>query len=176
MLRSIAVTLVALIALLGAQPSSAERPSSPPVALQTLAADPIDLPAGLEAQLAAAQSTCDCFSSSTAWEVIPAGSAAQVFSSPDIFYTLLDLDAQLPWAGYGQINAGALPNLLGSQAGVLSSVSQFADPSGHGYKLGAYKWSYMTAPDYCSSETLYLQYFEHTGVLFAWRFDSSSEC
>lgn len=178
-IRSVTLTAVIALSLLGAGASVAERarrPSSLPIAqLSSLTADPLYIPPALQAQLNAAQAACNCFSSATAWE-IPDGSAAEVFSSYDILFALVEWDIQLPWAGYGEVSSGALANLLGSQAGVLSSISQFADPSGHGYRIGAYKWSYMTAPDYCSSETLYLQYYEHTGVLFAWRFDSSSEC
>ena len=51
-----------------------------------------------------------------------------------------------------------------------------ADPSGGGFRLGAYKWSHPTQPDFCSGETLYYMYFEATRVLFVFRFDSSSEC
>jgi hypothetical protein len=108
--------------------------------------------------------------------VIPVGTPAEVFSSQEIFFLLLEQDAQLPWGLRGEVNAQALPLLLGSNAGLVNQISQFADPSGHGYRLGAYKWSHPTAPDFCSGETVYLMYFPHTGVLFAFRFDSSSEC
>ena len=178
-LRSITLGAVLALSFLGAS-SGAERgrPQAAPIALQqsSLTADPLSIPSSLATQINAAQAACNCFGSATAWEVSPVGSAAAVFSSDEILWNLLEADIQLPWVAYGEVSSQALSNLLGSQAGVLSSISQFADPSGHGYRIGAHKWSHMTAPDYCSSETLYLQYFEHTGVLFAWRFDSSSEC
>jgi len=142
----------------------------------TLAADPLELPATLQAQIDAAVAACDCFSSVTSWQVSPTGTAAQVFSSPDVLFAMLDLDVQLPWVAAGEINAGALSVRLGSQAGLINQISSYADPSGGGFRLGAYQWSHPTAPDFCSGETLYFMYFERTGVLFAFRFDSSHEC
>ncbi|HEY0992550.1 MAG TPA: hypothetical protein VGD80_36100 [Kofleriaceae bacterium] len=66
--------------------------------------------------------------------------------------------------------------VLGSQSALIGQISGVADPSGGGFKLGAYRWSHPTAPDSCSGETLYFMYFERTGALFAFRFDSSHEC
>ena len=66
--------------------------------------------------------------------------------------------------------------LLGSQSALIGQISAVADPAGGGFKLGAYRWSHPTAPDSCSGETLYFMYFERTGALFAFRFDSSHEC
>jgi hypothetical protein len=149
----------------------------PPAAPQvSLTADPLEIPAGLQAQIDAAIAACHCVEPATSWQVIPIGTAAQVFSSPDVLFAVLDLDIQLPWVAAGEINRGALAVLLGSQAGLINSLSAYGDPSGGGFRLGAYKWSHPTAPDFCSGETLYFMYFERTGALFAFRFDSSHEC
>jgi hypothetical protein len=139
-------------------------------------ADPLAIPLELEQAIEDAQAACNCFTSVTPLEVTPVSTAAAVFASDDVLFAVVGQDIQLPWTAHGQQGAGALANLLGGQAGLINQISAFADPSGHGFKLGAHKWRYMTAPDYCSSETIYLMYFEHTGVLFAFRFDSSSEC
>ena len=162
----IALTAFAVLAL--ARPAHATPPS----------ADPLDIPLALEQSIEDAMSACNCFTSITPWEVTPVSTAAQVFASDDVLYAIVGQDIQLPWVAHGQINAQALALRLApsGQTGLLDEIAAFADPSGHGFKLGAHKWSYMTAPDYCSSETIYLMYFEHTGVLFAFRFDSSSEC
>src|SRR5688572_87387 len=169
-----ALSLLLAIGMSVSAAGAAGDGASAPATQQALTIDPIDLPAALQAQVNAA--TVGQISSITPWQVIPIGTPAEVFSSPDIFFTLLDLDAQLPWALRGEVNPQALPGLLGSNAGLVNQISQFADPSGQGYRLGAYKWSHPTAPDFCSGETVYLMYFPHTGVLFAFRFDSSSEC
>jgi len=152
------------------------RPSSPIASQDWLTADPLEIPATLQAQINAAIAACHCVESIAPWQVIPTGTAAQVFSSPGVLFAVLDLDVQLPWAAAGQINPGALNVLLGSQAGLINQISAVADPSGGGFKLGAYRWSHPTAPDFCSGETLYFMYFERTGALFAFRFDSSHEC
>lgn len=156
--------------------------TAPAAALQQppqLTIDPIDIPATLQAQIDAAVAACgDCFSSVTPWQVIPIGAPADVFASWEIHEILLEQDVQLPWGLRGEVSSQALKVKLqpSGQHGVLDKISQFADPSGQGYRIGAYKWSYMTQPDYCSGETVYLMYFPNTGVLFAFRFDSSSEC
>ncbi len=132
--------------------------------------------AELQAAIDEARDACGCFGDVKAIEV-PAGTAASaVFSSGDVLDALLDLDVQLPWAAAGEINAGALANLLGAQSGLIDAIAAEADPSGGAFRLGAYSWSYPTAPDYCSGEKLYLVYFRRSGVVFSFRFDASSEC
>ena len=171
------------LTLTGAAASRADRapiaPEHGPIAMQAaLHASPISIPASLQSKINAAIAACHCFSSVTPWQVAPVGTPAQVFASADILSDLVGQDAQLPWAPAGEINAAALSVRLApsGQKGVLVDISSFADPSGGGFRLGAWKWSHPTAPDFCSGETLYLQYFPVTGKLFAWRFDSSSEC
>lgn len=139
-------------------------------------ADPLEIPATLQAQIDAAQAACRCFTSVTPLEVVPFGTPGEVFHSIDVLFAAVGQDIQLPWVAAGEINPGALANLLESQSGLIQALSTFADPSGGGFHLGAYRWSHPTQPDFCSSETLYLMYFERTRVLFVFRFDSSSEC
>jgi hypothetical protein len=165
------------VAVVGSSHAGASARASAPVASQDmLTADPLEIPATLQAQINAAIAACHCVDSITPWQVIPVGTASQVFSSFGVLFAVLDLDIQLPWAAAGQINAGALSVLLGSQAGLINQISAVADPSGGGFKLGAYRWWHPTAPDFCSGETLYFMYFERTGALFAFRFDSSRDC
>jgi hypothetical protein len=123
-----------------------------------------------------ARDACGCFGDVKAVEVPAYTPAGEVFYSDDVLYALLDLDVQLPWAAAGEINALALSNLLGAQSSLINAIAAEADPSGGGFRLGAHSWSHMTAPDYCSGEKLYLMYFRRTGVVFSFRFDSSSEC
>ena len=156
--------------------AGAARPRASVTSQDLLTADPLEIPAALQAQIDAAIAACHCVESIAPWQVIPTGTAAQVFSSPGVLFAVLDLDIQLPWVAAGQINSGALNVLLGSQSGLIGQISAVADPSGGGFKLGAYRWSHPTAPDFCSGETLYFMYFERTGALFAFRFDSSHEC
>jgi hypothetical protein len=167
--RTTLLIAVAVLGLVGVGRLDASDP---------LSAEPLEIPLALEQSIEDAVSACNCFTSVTPWQVSPVGTAAQVFSSEDVLLALVGQDIQLPWVAHGEINAQALATILtpSGQTGVLGEIAAFADPSGHGFRLGAYKWSYMTAPDYCSSETLYLMYFGQTGVLFAFRFDSSSEC
>ena len=139
-------------------------------------ADPLDIPASLQIQIDAARAACHCFTSVTPLEVVPTGTPDEVFHSIDVLFAAVGQDIQLPWVAAGEINHGALANLLGSQAGLINRLAAFADPSGGGFRLGAYKWSHPTQPDFCSSETLYLMYFPRTRVLFVFRFDTSSEC
>ena len=139
-------------------------------------ADPLDIPATLQAQIDAARAACRCFTSVTPLEIVPFGTPSEVFHSEDVLFAAVGQDIQLPWVAAGEINAGALTNLLRGQSGLITQLSAFADPSGGGFHLGAYKWSHPTQPDFCSSETLYLMYFQNTRVLFVFRFDSSSEC
>jgi hypothetical protein len=171
------VVLSALVAMSVLSPAAASAQSSS-ATTQALSTQPIAIPATLQAQINATIAACDCFSSITAFRVSPRAPAAQVFSSIDVLFAILDLDLQLPWAAAGEINAAALAGRLApsGQKALLTSIQQFADPSGTPFRLGAHKWSHPTQPDFCSGETLYLQYFENTGVLFAFRFDSSSEC
>jgi hypothetical protein len=165
------------VAVVGSTHAGASARASSPVAFtDNLTADPLEIPATPQAQINAAIAACRCVDSITPWQVIPIGTAAQVFTSPGVLFAVLDLDVQLPWAAAGQINSGALNVLLGGQAGLINQISAVADPSGGGFKLGAYRWSHPTAPDFCSGETLYFMYFERTGALFAFRFDSSRDC
>lgn len=172
--------LSALVALSVAGTASlhagTEPVTEPAASPAWLTADPFEIPATLQAQIDAALAALPRITSITPWQVIPIGAAADVFVAPDVLFQVVGLDVQLPWVAAGQINAGALANLLGPKAGLINQISAVADPSGGGFKLGAYKWSHMTAPDFCSSETLYFMYFERTGALFVFRFDSSSEC
>ncbi|MBC7973581.1 MAG: hypothetical protein H7138_01255 [Myxococcales bacterium] len=174
-IRSVVLSALVAVSTLAPAASSAQ---SAPVVTQALSAQPITLPAALQSQINAVIAACNCFSSITAYRVVPRGAAAEVFSSPDILFTILDLDIQLPWAAAGEINAAALAVRAATfgQKALLTKIQQFADPSNAPFRLGAYAWSHPTAPDFCSGETLYLQYFENTGVLFAYRFDSSHEC
>jgi hypothetical protein len=171
------VVLSALVALSMLAPAASSAQAAP-VVTQALSAQPITLPATLQSQINAAIAACNCFSSITAFRVTPRGTAAQVFSSPEILFAILDLDVQLPWVAAGEINFAALAAYAATfgQKPLLTKIQQFADPANGPFRLGAYSWSHPTAPDFCSGETLYLQYFENTGVLFAYRFDSSHEC
>lgn len=143
-----------------------------------LSAQPLTIPSTLQAQINAAIAACNCFDTVAAWKVAPIAPAAQVFASEDVLFSILDLDLQLPWVAAGEINSAALAVRLASsgQKALISNISAFADPSGGPFRLGAYAWSHPTQPDFCSGETLYLMYFERTGVLFSFRFDSSHEC
>ena len=173
-MKSICVVVAAVAALsfIAATPSRAAGPAATFVP----SADPFDISPALQAQINAARAACHCFTSVTPLEVVPTGTPDEVFHSIDVLFAAVGQDIQLPWVAAGEINHGALANLLGSQAGLISRLSAFADPSGGGFRLGAYKWSHPTQPDFCSSETLYLMYFPRTRVLFVFRFDTSSEC
>jgi hypothetical protein len=155
--------------------AAGESPAAPADAFPP-SADPLDIPASLQIQIDAARAACHCFTSVTPLEVVPSGTPDEVFHSIDVLFAAVGQDIQLPWVAAGEINHGALANLLGSQSGLIKQLSAFADPSGGGFRLGAYKWSHPTQPDFCSSETLYLMYFPRTRALFVFRFDTSSEC
>jgi hypothetical protein len=148
------------------------------VTQSVLTATPLALPTSLRAEIDQAIAVCGCFSTVTSWQVSPVATSAQVFSSQEVLSAVLDLDIQLPWVASGEIAGSALASRLApsSQKAVLVHIADFADPSGGGFHLGQYSWSHETAPDFCSGETLYFMYFERTGALFAFRFDSSHEC
>ena len=178
-MRLYCVVLATLVAasFVDATPSRAAGDSPvASVASFVPSADPLDIPATLQAQIDAARAACHCFTGVIPLEVVPFGTPDEVFHSIDVLFAAVGQDIQLPWVAAGEINHGALANLLGGQSGLISQLSAFADPSGGGFHLGAYKWSHPTQPDFCSSETLYFMYFENTRVLFVFRFDSSSEC
>jgi hypothetical protein len=154
------------------------QPLPAAVTQSALTATPLVLPASLRAEIDQAIAVCGCFSTVTSWQVSPIATSAQVFSSPEIVSAVLGQDFQLPWVASGEISASALPIRLSpsGQKAVLVHIAGYADPSGGGFHLGQYSWSRQTQPDFCSGETLYLMYFERTGALFAFRFDSSHEC
>lgn len=174
--------LSALVAtsLLGAGSSEAQRDATVASAAQVTAprADPLEIPASLQASIDAAIAACNCFSNISAWEVSPVATPSEVFQSDDILFDVLDLDVQLPWVRGGVVGAAALKNRLApsGHAGLVTEIAEFADPAGRGFQIGSYKWSRQTQPDFCSSETLYLMYSPNTGVLFSFRFETSSEC
>lgn len=171
------ILLSAMLAVSAFVPAAGAAPA--PVQLQTaLNIEPIEIPATLQAQIDAAVAACGCFSSVTAYEVFPHATPAEVFASADVLFGILDLDVQLPWVGVGEIGQSALAARLApaGQKQLVVQISRFADPAGGGFHLGAYAWSHPTQPDFCSGETLYQMYFPATGVLFAFRFDSSHEC
>jgi hypothetical protein len=143
----------------------------------SITADPFDISDELRDRIDEVQSECQCFGSLTPWSVIPVSPAADVFASDSLLEVLVGQDIQLPWVAAGAINPLALDNLLGpDHAGLIDEIAAVADPAGGGYELGAHKWSHPTAPDFCSGETIYEMYFPDSGVLFAFRFDSSHEC
>ena len=143
----------------------------------SITAEPLDIAGELQDRIDEVQADCQCFGSLTSWSVIPVSPAADVFGSATVLEAIVGLDIQLPWAAAGAINPLALDNLLGPEhAGLIDELAAAGDPAGGDYQLGAHKWSHPTAPDFCSSETVYEMYFPATGVLFAFRFDSSSEC
>jgi hypothetical protein len=171
----VASIVVASFSAVSLSHAAGESPVAPANAFPP-SADPLDIPVSLQAQIDAARAACHCFTSVTPLEVVPPGTPDEVFRSIDVLFAAVGQDIQLPWVAAGEINRGALANLLGRQAGLITQLSAFADPSSTGFRLGAYKWSHPTQPDFCSSETLYLMYVPSTGVLFVFRFDSSSEC
>lgn len=176
---SLLMSVVVVMPLLGAGYSEAGAPVTAAAQVTAPRADPLEIPDALQDSINDALAACNgCFSNISAWEISPIASPNTVFESFDVLFDILDLDVQLPWAPRGQVPAQALKNLLtpSGQDGVLTEISEFADPQGKGFQIGAWKWSHMTQPDFCSSETLYLMYSQNTGVLFSFRFDSSSEC
>lgn len=143
----------------------------------SITAQPLDIPGELQERIDQVQAACQCFASLTPWSVIPVSPAGEVFDSFTVLEAIVGQDIQLPWAAAGAINPLALDNLLGPEhAGLIEELAAVGDPADGGYQLGAHKWSHPTAPDFCSSETVFEMYFPATGVLFAVRFDSSSEC
>jgi hypothetical protein len=143
----------------------------------SITADPLDIPGELQDRIDEVQADCQCFGSLTSWSVFPVSPAADVFDSFTVLEAIVGQDIQLPWAAAGAINPLALDNLLGSEhAGLIDELAAAGDPAGGDFELGAHKWSHPTQPDFCSSETIYQMYFPATGVLFAFRFDSSAEC
>jgi len=174
-MKLLSLVLSAVVMMSIAAPAASR---AQPAQIQALTTTPVAIPATLQGQINAAIAACNCFVSVTAFQVDPAASAAEVFASPDVLFGVLDLDVQLPWVGIGEINAGALAARLtpSGQQSLVRKIQAFADPPRGPFKLGQYAWSHPTQPDFCSGETLWLQYFEHTGVLFAFRFDTSHEC
>ena len=145
-------------------------------AAASLDVETFDVSPELQAAIDEARAACGCFGDVKAVRV-PAGTpAGDVFASGDVLFALVDLDVQLPWAAAGEINRLALANLLGDRAALEGEIAAEADPSGGAFRLGAYAWSYPTAPDFCSGEKLYVMYFPRSGVVFSFRFDASSEC
>jgi hypothetical protein len=143
----------------------------------SITAEPLDIPGELQDRIDDVQAACQCFSGLTSWSVSPVSPAGDVFESITVLEAIVGQDIQLPWVAAGAINPLALDNLLGPEnADLVDELAAFGDPAGGDYQLGAHKWSHPTAPDYCSSETVYEMYFPSTGILFAVRFDSSSEC
>ena len=159
-------------------PVARAQPLPPVVTQSVLTTTPLALPASLRTEIDHAIAVCGCFSTVTSWRVSPVATSAQVFSSLEVLSAVLDLDVQLPWVANGEISGSALAARLSpsGQKAVLVHIASFADPSGGGFHLGQYSWSRETQPDFCSGETLQLMYFERTGALFAFRFDSSHEC
>lgn len=171
-IQSVLLSVIIAVSSLGVRDSGADR-STPVTPVQVYGAEQLPIPADLLARINA----CNCFTSVTAWQVDPAGPPAEVFSSPDVLFAILDLDIQLPWVGVGEVNSKPLvQRILLSGTLALSGVVQFGDPSGGGFHVGLYAWSHPTAPDFCSGETLEQMYFPNTGVLVAFRFDSSHDC
>ena len=145
--------------------------------LTSITAEPFEISDELRDRIDEVQSGCQCFDSVTSWSVVPVSSASDVFTSDGVLEAIVGQDIQLPWAAAGAINPLALDNLLGpSHAELIDDLAAFADPAGGDHELGAHAWSHPTAPDFCSGETIYQMYFPDTGVLFAFRFDSSHEC
>jgi hypothetical protein len=143
----------------------------------SITAEPLDIPGELQDRIDQVQADCQCFASLTPWSVIPVSPAADVFGSATVLEAIVGPDIQLPWVAAGTINPLALDNLLGPEhAGLIDEIAAVGDPAGGDYQVGAHKWSHPTQPDFCSSETVYEMYFPATGVLFAFRFDTSSEC
>lgn len=176
-MKSICVAVAAVVALsfVDATPSRAAGPVATARSFVP-SADPFDISPALQAQIDAARAACHCFTSVTPLEVVPFGTPAEVFTSIDVLFAAVGQDIQLPWVAAGEINPGALANLLGNQSGLIGQLTAAAeDPTGV-FHLGAYKWSHPTQPDFCSGETLYYMYFETSRILFVFRFDSSSEC
>jgi hypothetical protein len=172
-ISTLSLSMIVALSLAAAADSRASGPGAP-VAVQTqLTADQLAIPADLLAQI----NRCNCFTSVTAWQVDPIGAPAEVFSSDDLLFAILDLDIQLPWVGVGEIPSKSLvERILRSGRPALNAITSFGDASGGGFRVGLYAWSHPTAPDFCSGETLDLMYFPRTGVLVAFRFDSSHEC
>jgi hypothetical protein len=154
----------------------AEAPKEEPTRVGALSATPFAVSDALQQALDDTLADCaGCFASIAPWRLSRIAAPADVFSSATLLDVLLAADTQLPWAARGEVDPQALALRLGS-ATLVDAIAAEADPAGGGYRLGAYRWSHPTAPDYCSGETLYLLYFPRTAVLFAFRFDSSSEC
>lgn len=142
----------------------------------SITAEPFAISDELRDRIDEVQSECQCFVSVSSWSVVPVSPATDVFFSDGVLEAIVGQDIQLPWSAAGAINPLALANLLGpSNADLIDDITAVADPGGD-FELGAHAWSHPTAPDFCSGETIYEMYFPDTGVLFAFRFDSSHEC
>lgn len=171
----VVVAAVAALSFVDATPSGAAGPAAVSDTIVP-SADPFNISKELQIKIRTAQVACRCFFSVTPLEVVPSGTPDEVFHSIDVLFAAVGQDIQLPWVAAGEINPGALANLLGNQAGLINQLAAAAeDPTGV-FHLGAYQWSRETQPDACSGETLYYMYFETTRILFVFRFDSSSEC
>lgn len=173
---SVSLSVVIVLSILGGGESRAKDVAigaAAPVALvQSLTATPKTIPASTLALI----NTCNCFTSVTGWQVSPVATPAEVFSSPDILFAILDLDIQLPWVGVGEVATKPLIDRIRlSGLDALNAVLVLGDRAA-GIRTGLYAWSHPTAPDFCSGETLYLLYFPADGTLIAFRYDSSHEC
>lgn len=173
---SVSLSVILILSMLGAADPGAKSVAATetaPIALvQSLTATPKPIAASTLTLINA----CNCFTSVTGWQVSPVATPAEVFSSPDILFAILDLDIQLPWVGVGEVATKPLfDRIRSSSLEALNQVLILGDRSG-GVRTGLYAWSHPTAPDFCSGETLYLLYFPADGTLVAFRYDSSHEC
>lgn len=184
---AVSSSVILVVSMLGIAHSGASRASdvggagvsgtgvsgtSPIALVQSLTATPNPIPSSTLSLI----NTCNCFSSVTRWQVSPVATPAEVFSSPDILFAILDLDIQLPWVGVGEVSSKPLlDRIRRSGLDALNAVLILGNRAG-GIRTGLYAWSHPTAPDFCSGETLDLLYFPADGTLVAFRYDSSHEC
>lgn len=172
---SLSLSVLIALSVSGAGDSRADgaaTANSPVALVQSLTATQRTIPA----DTLAAINRCNCFTSVTSWQVSPVAPPAEVFSSPDILFAILDLDVQLPWVGVGEVGSRSLTDrILRSGLDALNKVLLLGDRAG-GIRVGLYSWLHPTAPDFCSGETLQLLYFPSGGQLVAFRYDSSRDC
>jgi hypothetical protein len=130
----------------------------------------------LQAAIDEARAACGCFGDVRAVQVAAGTPAADVFSSDDVLAGLFERDVELGWREGRAADVSVLETLLGDGGALLAQIGGEAQPAGGVVSLGLRSWSRETAPDFCSGETAYLAYFEASGVVVAFRVDSSSEC
>jgi hypothetical protein len=172
---SVSLSVIIALSVLGVGNSGANEATAgdaPVSQLQSLTATQRTIPASVLSLI----NRCNCFTSVTSWQVSPVASPAEVFSSDDILFAILDLDIQLPWVGVGEVATKPLVDrILRSGVDALNQVLLLGNRAG-GIRVGLYSWLHPTAPDFCSGETLHLLYFPAGGQLVAFRYDSSRDC